>query len=48
MARYSLNKELGVMFYSDPFHTSPGGYKMCIRVHPNGYGYGKFTYVSVF
>ena len=45
---YSLNKELGQMFYSVPFHTSPGGYKMCIRVHPNGYGYSEGTHLSVF
>ena len=45
---YSLRKVLGITFFSEPFHTSPGGYKMCFRVHPNGYGTGKGTHVSFF
>lgn len=34
--------------YSPPFHTSPHGYRMCIRAYLNGDGSGKGTYVSVF
>ena len=45
---YSLKKEDGVIFYSEPFYTSPGGYKMCIVVYPNGNGDGRCTHVSVF
>ena len=30
------------------FYTHPDGYKMCIRVDPNGQGDGKGTHVSVF
>ena len=45
---YSLKKEDGAMFYSAPFHTSPGGYKMCVRVHPKGYGTSKGKHVSIF
>ena len=45
---YSLNKEECIFFYSEPFHTSPGGYKMCVRVDPNGASAGKGTHVSVY
>ena len=34
--------------YSPPFHTSPHGYRMCIRAYLNGDGSGKTTHVSVF
>ena len=45
---YRLKKEDGAIFYSEPFHTSPGGYKMCVRVDPKGYGTSKGTHVSIF
>ena len=34
--------------YSPAFYTSPGGYKMCIRVDANGNGDGKCTHISMF
>ena len=34
-------------FYSDSFYTSPGGYKMCIEVVPNGKKPCRGTHVSV-
>ena len=34
--------------YSPPFHTSPHGYRMCIRAYLNGDGSGKGSHVSVF
>ena len=34
--------------YSPPFHTSPHGYRMCIRTYLNGDGSGKGFYISVF
>jgi hypothetical protein len=34
--------------YSPPFHTSPHGYRMCIRAYLNGDGSGKGQYMSVF
>ena len=34
--------------YSPPFHSSPHGYRMCIRAYLNGDGSGKGTFVSVF
>ena len=35
-------------WYSPPFYTHPGGYKMCINVDANGYDDGEGTHVSVF
>ena len=35
-------------WYSPPFYTHPGGYKMCLRVDADGYGNATGTYVSVF
>ncbi|GCB81927.1 hypothetical protein scyTo_0021488 [Scyliorhinus torazame] len=34
--------------YSQPFYTSPFGYKMCARVYLNGDGMGKGTHLSLF
>ena len=34
--------------YSPSFYTHPDGYRMCIRVDPNGDGDGEGTHVSVF
>lgn len=34
--------------YSVPFHTSRKGYKMCVRLYPNGDGMGKNTHLSIF
>ena len=39
------NKEC---WYSDPVYSHFGGYKMCLRIDPNGYDSGKGTHVSVF
>ena len=45
---YASNKEKNEKFKSTPFYTNPGGYKMCIRVYPNGLGAGQGTHVSFF
>ena len=45
---YANKKEKNETFYSTPFYTHPGGYKMCINVDANGYGAGEGTHVSVF
>ena len=45
---YDHHKTSDVPVYSLPFYTSPGGYKMCIRVVANGYKDGKGSHVSVF
>ncbi|XP_061169632.1 TNF receptor-associated factor 2-like [Saccostrea echinata] len=34
--------------FSPPFYTSQYGYKMCVRIYPNGDGMGKNTHVSIF
>ena len=34
--------------YSPPFYTSPGGYKLCVRVDVNGYEDCKGTHISVY
>ncbi len=35
-------------FSSSSFYTSPGGYKMCIRVYMNGCSTGRYSHVSVY
>ena len=41
-------KNSGTLFFSPAFYTSEGGYKMCIRVVPNGDGQGKDSHISVY
>ena len=41
-------KDEGTVWYSPPFYSHPGGYKMCLKVYANGYGRGEGTHVSVF
>ena len=48
MTGYNTRKATDNRFYSDSFYTSPGGYKMCIRVDTDGYGSDIGTHVSVF
>ncbi|XP_003388778.1 PREDICTED: TNF receptor-associated factor 5-like [Amphimedon queenslandica] len=45
---YKDKKEEDKKWYSPGFYTSPGGYKMSLRVDPNGNGKGKGTHVSCF
>ena len=45
---YASNKEKNEAFYSSPFYTSPGGYKMCIQIYTNGEHLGKDTHASVY
>ena len=45
---YVSKKEKNEEFYSRPFYSSPGGYKMCIRIDASGFGTGEGTHVSVF
>ncbi len=44
---YASKRENSTIFYSNPFYTHPGGYKMCVRVDANGYG-NSTDNVSVF
>ena len=48
MTGYNARKAAGTVFYSDSFYTSPGGYKMHIRVDADGDGSSHGTHVSVF
>ena len=48
MTGYNARKATHDWFCSDSFYTSPGGYKMCIKVVPNGDGSGFGTHVSVY
>ena len=48
MTDFKKNKTANAPWYSPPFYTHTHGYKMCIRVHANGYGKGAGTHVSVF
>ena len=36
------------MWFSQPFYSAPGSYKLCLRVDANGFGDGEGTHVSVF
>ena len=35
-------------WFSEPFYSHPGGYKMCLSVYANGTGQGSGSHVSVF
>ena len=48
MPQFEKKKSRGKGWYSPPFYTQPGGYRMCIRVGANGSGRGKHTHISVF
>ena len=48
MASFTQHKTTGSLFFSPSFYSSPGGYKMCIRVVANGDGQGKETHISVY
>ncbi len=45
---FQQRKDASQIFYSDPFYTSPRGYKLRMRVDANGNGDGEDTHVSVF
>ena len=45
MTGYNARKTTDNMFCSDSFYTSPGGYKMCIRVDAYGEGSGTGTHM---
>ncbi len=48
MPSFTFHKLTATLFFSPSFYTSPGGYKMCIRVVANGDGQGKETHISVY
>ena len=48
MAGFDELKKKDTDWYSRPFYTGMGGYKMCLRVVANGHGTGRGTHVSVY
>ena len=48
LQEYASKKEKYETFYSTPFYTHTGGYKMCIDIDADGYGSGQGTHVSFF
>ncbi len=46
LAGYASKKEKNETFYSTPFYTHPGGYKLCINVDASGNGEGAGTHVN--
>ena len=47
MYNFSEHKRVADQWYSQPFYTGPSGYKLELRVYPNGYSYGTGTHVGV-
>ena len=45
---YAERKTSNAAVFSPPFYSSPGGYKLCIKVYANGTGKGKDTHLSVY
>ena len=41
-------KQTDGSIYSPAFYTHPHGYRMCVHVAPNGFGFGKGTHVSIY
>ena len=48
MTNFQCNKILSAQWFSEPFYTHKGGYKMCLSVFANGTGVALDSYVSVF
>ena len=48
MPDYEYRKRNNKWWYSPPFFSTPGGYKMCLRVDPGGSSGGAGTHVSIF
>ena len=45
---FDKHKKSNDEWFSPPFYTHLGGYRICLRVHANGVGTGKGTHVSVY
>ena len=48
MSDFETHKAADDVWFSEPFYTHPGGYKMCLCVYANGYWYAKQTHMSVY
>ena len=45
---YAEKKAKNLTWYSEPFFTHPGGYKMCLEINTNGFRTAKVQLVSVY
>ena len=45
---FDKHKKNNDVWYSAPFYTKTGGYKMCLKIYANGCGKAKGSYISVF
>ena len=48
LSGFEYKTRMNTEWYSAPFYSHFGGYKMCLKVYANGSGDGKGTHVSVF
>ena len=48
MDNFDIMKKQNTEWYSAPFYSHFGGYKMCLCVYSNGIGAGKGTHISVY
>ena len=48
LADFTTKRKSNQTWKSTPFYTHPRGYKMCLKIFPNGNGVGQDTHVSVF
>ena len=48
MPNFSKHKSDDKVWFSQPFYSAPGGYKLCLRVRAYGRGSGTGTHVSVY
>ena len=48
MSNVGHYKQHNCVFWSEPFYSHPGGYKMAIKIYPNGRGYRKGTHLSLY
>ena len=48
LENFQQYRDSNQIWYSPGFYSSPGGYKMCLYVYPNGTGDGEDTHVSCF
>ena len=46
MTNFTDHKDSGEEWFSPPFYSHIGGYKMCLEVDANGWGHGSGTHVS--
>lgn len=44
----AAESERQLSWYSPPFYSSKTGYKMCVRLYPNGDGNARHTHMSLF